>query len=209
MGHHQVPVACLGADRAIAVKHLDLLGHVRLEPNRLAMTPAFDFHGAFMHHCFPPVTRPDTRLLVLGSLPGVLSLERRQYYAHPRNHFWRLMGHVIHRDLVSLDYEARLETLLDAGVGLWDTVAAAARQGSLDGDIRLHEASDLGALVPTLRQLRAIAFNGGTSARIGRAQLHEAVHLDLIDLPSSSPAYTIPFERKLETWLRLRDYLRQ
>jgi double-stranded uracil-DNA glycosylase len=162
----------------------------------------------FMQHCFPPVTRADTRLLVLGSLPGAVSLERSQYYAHPRNHFWRLMGAVIGRELVPLEYEARLEALLDAGLGLWDTVAAATRKGSLDADIRLHAASDLAALVATLPKLRAIAFNGGTSAKIGRAQL-PAPALDLIDLPSSSPAYTIAFEEKLQSWLRLRSYLRK
>jgi hypoxanthine-DNA glycosylase len=161
-----------------------------------------------LQHCFPPVTRPDTRVLVLGSLPGVVSLARKQYYAHPQNQFWRLMGRVIERELVPLDYEARLEVLLEAHVGLWDTVAAATRKGSLDADIRLHAASDLAALVETLPQLGAIAFNGGTSARIGRAQLAGAEGLDLVDLPSSSPAYAMrTFEQKLETWLCLRAYL--
>ena len=161
-----------------------------------------------VQHCFPPVTRADTRVLVLGSLPGVVSLARKQSYAHPQNQFWRLMGRVIERDLVPLDYEARLQALLDAGVGLWDTVAAATRRGSLDADIRLHAASDLAALVDTLPQLGAVAFNGGTSARIGRAQLAGAEGLDLVDLPSSSPAYAMrTLEQKLEAWLRLRAYL--
>jgi hypoxanthine-DNA glycosylase len=161
-----------------------------------------------MHHCFPPVTRPDTRLLVLGSLPGAVSLAKQRYYAHPQNQFWRLIGAVIERDLVSLAYEARLEALLDAGIGLWDTVAAATRAGSLDADIRLHEASDLAALAVALPDLRAVGFNGGTSARIGRGQLEGVTGLALIDLPSSSPAYaSLPFERKRDIWLALRAYL--
>jgi TDG/mug DNA glycosylase family protein len=161
-----------------------------------------------MHHCFAPVTRPDTRLLVLGSLPGAVSLAKQRYYAHPQNQFWRLMGAVIGRDLVPLEYEARLEALLDAGVGLWDTVAAATRDGSLDADIRLHEASDLAALVATLPRLRAVAFNGGTSARIGRRQLAGASGLALIDLPSSSTAYaSLSFDEKRDAWLALRAYL--
>jgi hypoxanthine-DNA glycosylase len=161
-----------------------------------------------MHHCFPPVTRPDTRLLVLGSLPGAVSLARQRYYAHPQNQFWRLIGAVIERELVPLDYEARLAALLGAGVGLWDTVAAATRKGSLDADIRLHQASDLAALVETLPELRAVAFNGGTSARIGRRQLQGVAGLALVDLPSSSPAYaSLPFARKREAWLALRAYL--
>jgi TDG/mug DNA glycosylase family protein len=163
-----------------------------------------------MHHCFPPVTRPDTRLLLLGSLPGAVSLARQRYYAHPQNQFWRLIGAVIERDLVALPYEARLEALLDAKIGLWDTVAAATREGSLDSDIRLHEASDLAALAATLPELKAIGFNGATSARIGRRQLAGVSGLALVDLPSSSPAYaSLAFERKREAWLALRAYLRR
>jgi len=160
-----------------------------------------------MHHCFPPVIRPETRLLVLGSLPGAVSLAQQRYYAHPQNQFWRLMEAAIGRALVALDYEARLATLLDAGVGLWDTVASATREGSLDANIRLHAASDLAALVELLPQLRAIAFNGGTSARIGRRALEGMTGFALVDLPSSSPAYTLPFAAKREAWLKLRDYL--
>ena len=160
-----------------------------------------------MHHCFPPVIRADTRLLVLGSLPGRVSLAKQQYYAHPQNQFWRLMSRVIDRDLVPLAYDERLEGLLDAQVGLWDTVAAATREGSLDSNIRLHAASDLAELVATLTELRAVAFNGGTAARIGRPQLAGIEAIDLVDVPSSSPAYAIPFERKLDAWLKLRAYL--
>jgi TDG/mug DNA glycosylase family protein len=161
-----------------------------------------------MHHCFPPVTRPETRLLVLGSLPGAVSLAQARYYAHPQNQFWRLTGAVIDRDLATLAYADRLDALLDAGIGLWDTVASATRQGSLDADIRLHEASDLAALAATLPQLRAIAFNGATSARIGRRALAGNTGLALIDLPSSSPAYArLPFAAKREAWLALRAYL--
>ena len=79
-----------------------------------------------------------------------VSLQQQRYYAHPQNLFWRLMSAVIGRELVPLGYEDRLQALLDAGIGLWDTVAAATREGSLDADIRLHEASDLGTLMATL-----------------------------------------------------------
>ena len=161
-----------------------------------------------MHRCFPPVTRPDTRLLLLGSLPGAISLAQQRYYAHPQNLFWRLMSAVIGRELVPLAYEDRLAALLDAKVGLWDTVSAATRDGSLDSAIRLHEASDLAALVATLPELRAIGFNGAKSASIGRRQLGKAPGLALIDLPSSSPAYaSLSFERKREAWMALATYL--
>jgi TDG/mug DNA glycosylase family protein len=161
-----------------------------------------------MHHCFPPVTRPDTRLLVLGSLPGAVSLAQQRYYAHPQNQFWRLISAVIGRDLVPLAYEDRLAALLNARVGLWDTVAAATREGSLDTAIRLHEASDLAALAIALPDLRAIGFNGAKSATIGRRQLGPSPGLALIDLPSSSPAYaSLSFEKKREAWRALAAYL--
>jgi hypoxanthine-DNA glycosylase len=161
-----------------------------------------------MQHCFAPVTRADTRLLVLGSLPGAISLAQGRYYAHPQNLFWRLIGEVIGRDLAALAYAARLAALQDAGIGLWDTVAAATRKGSLDAAIRLHQASDLAALAVTLPALRAIAFNGATAARIGRRQLAGVSGLALIDLPSSSPAYaSLSFARKREAWIALRAYL--
>jgi hypoxanthine-DNA glycosylase len=162
-----------------------------------------------LQHCFAPQVRPDTRLLVLGSLPGAVSLAQERYYAHPRNQFWRLMETVIGEALQPLAYSARLDRLLDCGVGLWDTVAAARRPGSLDADIRLEAASDLAGLVARLPELRAIAFNGGTSARIGRRQLGEAAACALIDLPSSSPAYTLAFSAKAQAWQALRPYLRR
>ena len=160
-----------------------------------------------MQHCFAPVVRPDTRLLVLGSLPGAQSLAEQRYYAHPRNQFWRLMSEVIGSDLVALEYTERLERLQTSRVGLWDTVASATRRGSLDSEIRLHQASDVALLAATLPELRAIAFNGGTAARIGRRNLRPDPRFKLIDLPSSSPALTIPLATKLEAWLTLRDLL--
>ncbi|HEX8226218.1 MAG TPA: DNA-deoxyinosine glycosylase [Allosphingosinicella sp.] len=156
---------------------------------------------------FPPVVDARTRLLVLGSLPGEESLARRQYYANPRNHFWRLIGAVAGADLVPLPYQARLEALLAAGIGLWDTVGAATRRGSLDAAICDHSANDLATLAATLPELRAVAFNGGKSAALGRPQLAARPDLALIPLPSSSPAFTLPFEEKLAAWRRLAEHL--
>jgi hypoxanthine-DNA glycosylase len=156
---------------------------------------------------FPPVADDRTRVLVLGSLPGEESLARSQYYANPRNHFWRLIGGVTGLDLAALPYEARLRALLEARVGLWDTVGSATRRGSLDGAIRDHRTNDLADLAARLPGLRAVGFNGGKSAALGMTQLAGRPDLALIPLPSSSPAYTRPFDEKLAEWMRLAAYL--
>lgn len=159
---------------------------------------------------FPPVAGPGTRVLILGSLPGAASLAAGQYYAHPRNGFWRLVGGVIGADLAALPYPARLDALRAAGIGLWDVVGSATREGSLDQAIRDPEFADLAGLAATLPGLRAIAFNGATAARHGRALLRELWPEGgpaLLTLPSSSPAHTLAFAKKARMWGALRPYL--
>ena len=156
---------------------------------------------------FPPVVAPDTRVLMLGSLPGEKSLAERRYYAHPQNRFWHLIGKVIGRDLTSLGYEDRLEALLLAKVGLWDTVASAHRTGSLDASIREAEHNPLAELANSLPALRAVGFNGKTSARIGMPQL-AGTALALIPLPSSSPAHaSMRLAEKEKLWSALCEFL--
>lgn len=158
-------------------------------------------------HSFAPFVDEHTRLLILGSLPGEESLKQQRYYAFPGNQLWRLVGGVIERDLVSLEYEARLQALRDAGIGLWDVIGSAKREGSLDAAIREHQPNALRELVAELPNLRAVGFNGGTSARLGRKIL-EGCGPALVSLPSSSPAYAaMPFEAKLEQWSALRPFL--
>ena len=156
--------------------------------------------------CLPPVVNENVRLLILGSLPGEASLAAECYYAHPRNQFWRLLETVLDEPLHGLDYQERLKALLHRGIGLWDTVASAERQGSLDGAIREISANALSELIATLPRLEAVAFNGGTAARIGRREVG-ATRLILIDLPSSSPALTMLFDAKAECWAALRSFV--
>lgn len=114
---------------------------------------------------------------------------------------------MIGRDLAALDYADRLEALQGSGIALWDTVATARRDGSLDAAIRDAEHAPLAELVATLPALRAVAFNGRMASAIGRPQL-EGSGLELIDLPSSSPAYAaMPLARKEALWARLADFL--
>ncbi len=159
-------------------------------------------------HSFPPVVDERTRLLILGSLPGERSLAAGQYYAHPQNQFWRLVSTVAGAELAELPYARRLATLLEMHIGLWDVVASARRVGSLDSSIADPAANDMLDLVRRLPGLRAVAFNGGKAAAMGRRALAGATGLHLETLPSSSPAYTLAFEEKRQAWLALAGWLR-
>jgi double-stranded uracil-DNA glycosylase len=156
-------------------------------------------------HCFAPLLCPETRVVVLGSLPGVASLQAGQYYAHPRNQFWRLLGDVLGTSLVGLEYRDRVDILLGAGVGLWDVVASARRQGSLDAAIRDRTDNDLEAVLGGLPRLAAVAFNGKTAGRA--APRLSSLGCALLQLPSSSPALTMPYDNKLALWHGIGRYL--
>ena len=141
----------------------------------------------------------NTRVLVLGSLPGERSLAERRYYAHPQNQFWRLVGKAIGTDLVGLSYDQRLAEILGRGIGLWDVVARARRIGSSDATIADATANDLPDLVGRLPRLRAVAFNGGKAACIGRPLLGDRP-VALLTLPSSSPLHTVGLAAKQPAW---------
>jgi hypoxanthine-DNA glycosylase len=157
--------------------------------------------------CFAPVADEKTCVLILGSLPGEISLARNQYYANPRNQFWRLTEAVIGVALCDLPYEARLRTLLGARIGLWDVVGSASRQGSLDSRIQGYEPNDLNTFAASHPHLRAIAFNGKRAAQIGQRQLPPDFGPVFVTLPSSSPANTMPFDLKQERWVALKRFL--
>lgn len=112
------------------------------------------------------------------------------------------------KDIAPLEYEDRLATLLRCHIGLWDVIGQASREGSLDSAIRDHEGNDLKALVATLPNLRAVAFNGKTAAKIGTKLLEDVAEIALVALPSSSPAYTLAFAAKAQAWGALRGYLK-
>jgi hypoxanthine-DNA glycosylase len=156
----------------------------------------------------PPIARSDARLFVLGSLPGDASLAARQYYAHPSNQFWRLLGSAIGQELQPLTYEQRLERLGEQRVGLWDVIASATRSGSLDQAIRDAEHNRIAHLLTDFAELRAIAFNGSTAASVGRKLIGDPPpHLTLIDLPSSSAANTRPLKEKARAWAVLGQFV--
>jgi len=156
----------------------------------------------------PPIARSDARLFILGSLPGDASLAARRYYAHPTNQFWRLLGVAIGEELQPLSYEDRLQRLAQRRIGLWDVIASASRPGSLDQAIREAEHNRIEHLLNDFPELRAIAFNGSTSAAAGRRLIGEPPPgITLVELPSSSAANTRPFHEKAKAWSRLAEFV--
>lgn len=153
---------------------------------------------------FPPVYRADARVLILGSLPGAQSLALQRYYGNPRNQFWQLIGSVLDINLAAMDYEHRLACLIDHGIALWDVVAAGHRKGSLDTALRIAERSNLAGLIAKLPALRAIAFNGQLAARQAE---DPGAKLEILRLPSSSPANTTPIALKQAKWSEIGRYL--
>jgi hypoxanthine-DNA glycosylase len=150
-----------------------------------------------------PVIAADTRILILGSFPGAASLAAQQYYAHPRNQFWKLVGALVNEDLYGLPYHERLPRLLAHRVGLWDVLAACEREGSLDSAIRKPAANDFDRLHHLCPVLETVGFNGQASGKF--APQFAAHGYRTVVLPSSSPAHmAMTFEGKLEKWRELQ-----
>ena len=156
-----------------------------------------------------PLVSPDTRVLVLGSFPGVRSLELQQYYAHPQNHFWPILQGLWQQALWSApgDYAGRCACALAQGLGIWDVYASCEREGSLDSAIREAQLNDFPGLLRQCPRLSGIAHNGGESFRHARAVEQSLAHAGLAGrvrihkLPSTSAANASwSFERKLSAW---------
>jgi len=163
---------------------------------------------------FPPVAGEQSKALVLGSMPGVASLERYQYYAKPQNAFWRIMGALFDAG-PELHYAERVNRLADAGVAVWDVLGSCVRPGSLDSNIRMSsvEVNDLPGLLYGCPGIQYVFFNGRKAEQLYyRRVLPEvqAVNSGLIyfSMPSTSPAMaSLTFEMKLERWQTLKDVL--
>ena len=162
---------------------------------------------------FDPIVDDRTQVLILGTMPGALSLARQQYYAHERNRFWRVMENLLGIP-PEATYEKRIAALRAAGIGLWDTLKHCERPGSLDVDIRNGEPNDLSDLLLQHASIRTIALNGKTASAIFRNQILSTLppavsdRLTVLELPSTSPANArggLP--RLWEEWKKLAECL--
>ena len=150
----------------------------------------------------PPLVSGQTRLLILGSFPGVASLAAQQYYGHPQNHFWKILQAIWPSSPVVTgadSYKIRSEWLLSRQLGLWDVYAACEREGSLDSNIRQPVVNDFAKIQRLCPALQAIAHNGGESFKHSKHTLQLGV--PVYKLPSTSPANASwSFDRKLAAW---------
>jgi hypoxanthine-DNA glycosylase len=153
---------------------------------------------------FPPVAGQDAQTLILGSMPGVASLEARQYYAFGRNAFWQIMGELFGAG-PQLEYRQRLDMLVNNRIALWDVIAACHRPGSLDSAIRESDLviNDFSGFLETHRNIERICFNGQKAASLFRQKVLPSLkgHYQFITLPSTSPAHAARnYIQKLEAW---------
>lgn len=162
---------------------------------------------------FAPIIGCQPRIVILGSMPGVASLEAVQYYAHPRNAFWRIMAALFGIDHTS-NYQIRISELEKLPLILWDTLQACHRPGSLDSNIDAGSvrANDFPGLLNQHPDIRAILFNGATSEKYFRQlvipNLPQPLEIELIKMPSTSPAHAgMNFEQKLAAWRRLLEFI--
>jgi hypoxanthine-DNA glycosylase len=152
-------------------------------------------------------------VLILGSLPGVRSLELQQYYAHPRNHFWRIMGSLVGA-LPTLPYLMRTATLKQAGIALWDVCLSADRVGSLDSSIRGYVANDFASFLAGQPLLELVAFNGQKAAALYRGSVLRQLpqpprSLRTQVLPSTSIANAgMSYGEKLRRWCAILPFCR-
>ena len=149
---------------------------------------------------FPPVAPPEARVLILGSMPSVESLNQGFYYAHPRNAFWPILAAVF-REAVPADIPGKVALLTRHGVALWDVLQSCERSGSLDSAIRCPAPNDFAGLFERCPGIQKVLFNGGTAERL--FMRHAPEYLTgraWARMPSTSPAYTLSYERKLAQW---------
>ena len=152
---------------------------------------------------FSPIIYSDTKILILGSLPGKKSLELKQYYGHARNRIWKILSHLTGGD-ISANYQQKNELLCKNKIGLWDVALSAHREGSLDSNIKDESPNDIEGLIKNYDSIKVIGFNGKKSEKMFYKYFTENLEIKYVPLPSTSPAnMAISFEDICARWSQL------
>lgn len=149
---------------------------------------------------FPPLMNSDTETLILGTMPGIASLEKQEYYAHPRNHFWKIIYTLFDKLPVSENFNEKIDVLQSHRIGLWDVLENCERKGSLDIHIKNQTENDFENLFQKFPRITKIVFNGKESHRYFVKKFGQMEGITYYVMPSTSPANTMSFENKLKTW---------
>ncbi len=155
---------------------------------------------------FPPIISEGSKILILGSVPGVKSLEMQQYYAHPQNQFWKIIFRLFEEDFTA-DYQKRTEIIRKNNIALWDVIDSCEREGSLDTKIRNEEHNDIMKILREHLTIKAVFCNGQKSFKNLKKILGKESEIPIFVLPSTSPLNTVSFDKKLAEWEILKAFL--
>lgn len=156
-----------------------------------------------------PIIDSNTRVLVLGSMPGVQSLIEQKYYANNRNQFWRIIYSLFNTSL-EIDYDKRISFIKNLGIGLWDVLSSCQRQGSMDSNIKDERVNNFENLFKTYPNIKVAVFNGSKAFESFRDNIgfERFGSITFLKLPSTSPAHTQKFDQKSKEWTIISNYLR-
>lgn len=157
---------------------------------------------------FPPIVDGNSRVLVLGTMPGAESLRQRRYYAYERNHFWTVVFALYGLERPA-DYDDRIKFLYEKKIALWDVLDSCERRSSADSEIKNPAPNGIADLMKQYPRIEAVFLNGNGAAKLFKRfvqhDVGSGIHVET--LLSTSPAYAIPYEKKLQGWQRLLEYL--
>lgn len=163
-----------------------------------------------MINCFEPIIDNKSKILILGSMPSVESLNRQEYYAFKRNQFWKILHNLFKKELDE-SYEDKVKFLLKHNIALWDVLKVCERKGSLDSDIRNEETNDFDKLFKDFPNIEHVIFNGAKAYNSFKKHIGFNIKAGIkyYKLPSTSPAYTKKFQLKFEEWKIIKDIISQ
>ncbi|RTZ03399.1 DNA-deoxyinosine glycosylase [Flavobacterium sp. RSP49] len=153
-----------------------------------------------MIHSFPPFINSETEILILGTMPGIASLEKQEYYAHQRNHFWKIMYTLLNNLPIDQIFGEKIKLLQENKIGLWDVLENCERKGSLDIHVKNQKENDFETLFKEFPGINKIIFNGKESHKYFMKKFGQIKGITYHVMPSTSPANTMSFENKLEIW---------
>lgn len=153
-----------------------------------------------MINSFPPIIDAETEILILGTIPGIQSLNKQEYYGNPRNQFWSIIFTLYSSFPISEIFEEKVSLLQKNKIGLWDVLAYCERKGSLDIHIKNQTENDIALILKTFPKIKTLVFNGKESHKYFIRKFGSLSGIQYHIMPSTSPAHTISFDDKLKCW---------